>query len=313
MLPTSYRSDINNKSEDYKDRAEIIEEFLSEYEGRTKESYTDIIQAFFNFTTSKKIDRLTRKHMLSYKMDLIARELAPNTINTYLSVMRKFTEWCTERTYLDSNPAMYLKNVKVKKVNQARSLSDQEISDLFAQTNDDDLRALTERMYLLLIFNLGLRVSEVMSIKISDLFLNQEKPQITITGKGDKQRILGINATLQDNLFYFLGRWDNILKQDDYLIQGNFYRTHETSSKPTSREYGRLVFKRYATAAGINLEGIKTHSGRVTAINKLMDIDVNLRDVANFAGHASINTTKRYDRKDADKVIETSNLISFGN
>ena len=189
---------------------------------------------------------------------------------------------------------------------KARSLKTEEVQALLKATSKDTLKAFSDRMYLLMIFNLGLRVHEAMKVKFKDIDL--EEGTIEIIGKGSKRRLLGTNPVLIDELLQYMDMLGDKLGAEDYVIQ-----TSEGSiqRKPASRMHGLRVLKKYAIKACIDLEGISTHSGRVTAINFLLDNDVSLRDAANFAGHADVSTTRGYDRKDDDKVIQTCNIIDF--
>jgi site-specific recombinase XerD len=205
------------------------------------------------------------------------------------------------------NPARYLhvsKHKDVNEINKARALTDDEVKAIINQTNKDNLKGYSERLYLLLSFNLGLRVSEVMKIQFRDIDLTNST--IKIFGKGSKTRVLGLNIVLLRELSEYLARYE--FAQEDFVIQSS---NGTLNTKPASRMHGSRVLKRYAEKANIDLSGVTTHSGRVTAINFLLDNDISLRDVANFAGHSSIDTTRIYDRKDEKRILQTCNIINF--
>lgn len=305
-------SNINTSHPQYWTRTEIIKEYLATKEGKTKRLYEKNLQRFFSYTDVKRLEKLGPRELLGYKEYLIEQKFKPNTINTYLAAVRDFISWCAEVGYLSYNPSINLKNVKQKDINEvskARMLEDFELKALFKATSKGDLQSFTHRVMMLLMFNLGLRISEVMSIKIRDINLSSNKPCITILGKGSKLRVLGLNTVLQFELNALISLWGSSLKLDDYLIQSTYWKSGEKNTKPASTKHGREILNRYAKTAG--LKPFKTHSARVTAINKLLDQDVEMRDVANFAGHSSIDTTRGYDRKSQDKVIATSNLIEI--
>ena len=95
---------------------------------------------------------------------------------------------------------------------------------------------------------------------------------------------------------------------EDYFIQSS---NKDKNEKPIATISISRIIKKYAKKAEVPTEGIKSHSGRVTAINFLLDRDVPIRDVANFAGHSDVKTTQTYDRKSQDKIAQTCKIINF--
>ena len=286
-----------------------IENWLSSKEPNTRHDYSRWFKRFVKWNNKETV---TPQRVNEYKNDLVASGLKTNTINTYLAPVRDFFRWCCEVGYSDTNPARYLRAVKHKDtndINRARNLSDIELRKLFMTTSKDSLRDRTDRLYLLLLFNLGLRVSESLGLKLSDIHLDADAPWVDVLGKGSKRRKLGVNVTLLREIEEYLEEFD-CLEYDDYLIQSTWWQNGQLNKKPASTEYGRKILKKYCLKA--NIEGVTTHSGRVTAINILLDSGVAARDVANFAGHSSVSTTRIYDRSDDVRVIQVSNIIDIG-
>jgi site-specific recombinase XerD len=293
---------------------EIIEKYLLSIPEPSRKEYKKNVLKFFAWFTKSLRRNLDTQTLEDYKNNLIFLKYATTTINAYLSPLRSFFVYCVKKKHLEDNPAEYIKGIKVKpsEVKQARNLSDEELKALFDHTDKTSLRAFSERILLLLSFNLGLRVSEVTGIKRRDIVLNSDEPTIRILGKGDKERTLGLNDVLVKELFQFISLWGGKLSFDDYLIQPSYFTRNRMSPKPASTSYVSGVFQRYCEKADINPIGVSTHSGRVTAINILLDLEIQIRDVANFAGHASVDTTKRYDRKEQKQIIKTSKAFSVG-
>lgn len=283
----------------------VINEYLEFKEGRTKIEYKRNLNRFFNWLNSKGHEKINPITLNSYKMHLESSGLKINSVNAYLSAVKDFCKWCAEMNYLPNDPGKYLRRVKhrdISKVSKARSLSAKEVQALLSATSKDTIKDFSERIYLLLIFNLGLRVHEAMNAKFEDIDFDART--IDIIGKGSKLRVLGTNEVLIKELKEYA----------DYTGRrsGHIVSNVKTKGKVAcTRQHGNRVLKRIAKRAGIDMTDIKSHSGRVTAINFLLDNDVSLRDVANFAGHSDISTTRTYDRKDQDKIIQTCNIIDF--
>lgn len=294
-------------------RNEIIQEYLATKDGNTLYNYTKHIQHFFNYSEVKQIQNLSAEVFAKYKNFLIDKGYKCNTINTRLSALRDFFKWCAEWGYLPMNPTRSLRNVRIKdlsEIDQAQALGEEEITALFKETTKASKEEFGHRLLMLMMFNLGLRVSEVTNIKVRDIVLKSDQPHISILGKGSKKRVLGLNHVLQRELKQYLGLWGYDLHFDDFIFQTTYYKNGNKNTKAPTRQWAYKMLNKYAAKAGLETP-LKTHTGRVTAINILFNNDVEIRDVANFAGHSNINTTKGYDRKDDSKNILTSNIIEI--
>ena len=287
----------------------ILQRYLVLKDGRTKEEYTRNLSSFFIWL-KKRLDQQIRPDTLAeYKIYLESKNLKTGTINTYLAPIKDFFKWAFHMDYMSIDVGKYL-TVSTKDVRdqqQARSLTEDEIKALFKATSKDSSKLFSERIMLLCLFNLGMRISEIMGLRVGDVCLKRNT--VSILGKGHKLRTLGLNSLLVIELKEYLDSFEEPLRIHDLLIQTV---RKGKNDKPGTIQHGANVLKRTAKRADIDLKGIKSHSGRVTAINHLLDKETPIRDVANFAGHASVDTTRRYDRKDQEKIIETCNIIKFG-
>jgi site-specific recombinase XerD len=289
---------------------EIVKQVLNRYletkQGTTKAIYSKHINKFFTWLTLNNSPTIRPDTLHSYKINLESQDLKANTINTYLAPLKDFFKWCYEMEYLPYNPAKALRSVKRSSndTKQARNLNLDEVKAIIGQTNRTTSKDSSERILILMMFNLGLRVHEVLKVKVADI--DFKDGTISVLGKGNKTRVLGINLVLDDELRKHIESCD--LLPTDYMVQTV---RKGMNTKPGTIQHGNNVLKRLAVKANIDMQGISSHSGRVTAINHLLDLDVSLRDVANFAGHSSVNTTRMYDRQDAKKIIQTCNIINF--
>jgi integrase/recombinase XerD len=282
----------------------IVDRYLSHKRGRTLKEYKRNLERFFNWLKDSGEFELRADTLAGYKMHLEVKGLKANTINTYIAPLTDFCAWCAEYGYLDYNPAKYLKRVKKTKVDKARALTSDEVRALVSATSKDSIKAHSERLFILLLFHLGLRVSECINLTLNDFCLDEGT--VTIHGKGDKIRVLGTSSVLIDEVKEYC--LVSGIPADYPLVQGT---NTVLKSAPVSVQHASRLIKRLASKAGIDTKGIKSHSGRVTAINYLLDSEVTLRDAANFAGHSSVKTTQEYDRKAQDKIIQTSKIISY--
>lgn len=307
----SVENNIDSYSSKYWHRKEIIQEYLSTKEESTAKKYKTIISEFFQFSSKKQVHTQKTRIVAEFKKSLIARGLKGNTINSRLSVLRDFFKFTTEQGYTDYSPAKFVSNVRVDptEVKQAKAITKDELLRLFKSPNRETLKGKYEYMMLNMVFRLALRYNELANVKIKDMILYDDQPVIRIEGKGKKVRVLGLDSVTREAIQDFLGAFPLALGLDDYLFQQTYFRERTKQEKPVSRYSVTNAMLKHAHRANVNVEGISTHSARATAINILLDNEVQLRDVANFVGHVSIETTRRYDRKDQEGVLKTGNFL----
>jgi integrase len=143
-----------------------------------------------------------------------------------------------------------------------------------------------------------LRRSELVSIKLEDIYEDRGVTVLRIKGKGDKVRVLPLSDTLVVNLKEYLKNYGTVLDQKDYLFQSH------KDIRNVQAMSGTTVYKivnKYAKILGIT-KRVGAHSCRATVISHLLENSVSPRDVANFAGHSSINTTVGIYDKRRDEI-----------
>lgn len=295
-------SDLNDITD------EILRRYLLMKQGLTREAYSKRLDKFFTWLYLREDQQIRPDTLQEYKMYLEAKNLKTTSINAYLTPLKDFFKWCFNMDYMHMDVGKYLKlsTQGNKELTQARALTNDEVVQLIKATNKDTPKDHAQRIMLICLFNLGLRISEVMRIQLHDLDLI--KGIVKVNGKGSKVRVLGISDALKGEIENYLSSIKDNLQDHDYLIQS--FRG-PLNAKPCTSQYGNKVLKEVALRANLDLTDVRSHSGRVTAINHLLDKEVSMRDVANFAGHVNINTTRRYDRKDQERIIQTCNIIKF--
>ena len=159
-------------------------------------------------------------------------------------------------------------------------------------------RAMVEVMY-----GCGLRVSELVTLKISNLYF--EEGFIKVLGKGDKERFVPIGETAQKQVNHYLQGARLHLKiqkgEENYLFLNR--RGHHLT-----REMVFMLVKKWAKEAGIT-KTISPHTFRHSFATHLIEGGADLRAVQQMLGHESITTTEIYTHLDNDYI--RSNIASF--
>ena len=167
----------------------------------------------------------------------------------------------------------------------------EELERLLAQPLrvSEDLVALRDKAILELLFSTGMRVSEITSLEIEHVNLEQE--EFTIRGKGDKPRVVFLTTTAKEAIKFYLSKRRDaapyLFVSHDRAKKG---RTEHGSLTPRSVQ--RLV-ERYSKTAGIT-KRITPHTLRHTFATDLLRSGADIRSVQSLLGHESITTTQIY-------------------
>ena len=192
-------------------------------------------------------------------------------------------------------------------------LSDKEVDAIFNAIDRSTPEGERNRAMLETLYSCGLRVSELISLKISHLYLNDEF--IRVTGKGDKERIVPIGSVAIKHIRLYL---DTIRPkpEDGKIKKGNedILFLNKRGSKLT-RVMVFTIIKTLAEKAGLKKK-ISPHTFRHAFATHLVENGADLRAVQEMLGHESITTTEIYthlDRKYLREVIQEFHPRSLHN
>jgi len=273
----------------------IVERFLQNMiSAQTRRAYKHDIENFLKFV-DYKIDNITFETIVDYRDLLQDKGLAPASINRNITSIRSLLTWCVNIGYLKENPALRVKLPKAEVQRPTLAFTDREVVKML-NIPDNSLYGQMHKIMLSLLFTLGLRRSELASLKVKDIVEDRDVYVLRIRGKGQKLREVPLTAPLKKQMDELINTKN--LMSDDYLFQ--FIKNMPVN--PSS--VNRMVI-RYAKKAGINRR-VTAHSCRATVISHLLEKGVSPRDVADLVGHASINTTvEKYDKK-RDKLTNSA-------
>jgi site-specific recombinase XerD len=291
------------------DIADFISEFLVQFLSEdTKTAYVKDLNFFFDFLKSGNVtiahpSQIQSFHFQLYRDHLIERNLASATINRRLVCIRSFIKWAVAARLMDHNPLDTIKLPKVQTESPTIAFDDQEVVKMINAPDLKTHKGRTHRLIMVMLFNLGLRRSELINIKMSQFFNDRGHVVLRIHGKGDKVRLIPLNQFVYDEVLAYTDHLRDHgvdLEGDDFLLQTEINHKNE---RPMDGSTIYRVIEKYALSLGIN-KAVSPHSCRATVISHLLDTqNTAIRDVATFAGHANITTTERYDkrRKNLDK------------
>lgn len=226
--------------------------------------------------------------------------MTPSSQSRIISGIRGFYKYCLVEQITTTNPTTLLETPKLRRA-LPDVLSFEEIELIISQLDLSKADGGRNKAILETMYSCGLRVSEVVNLKISQLFL--DVGFIRVTGKGDKERLVPIG---NDAIKYIKIYRENIrIHQqpqkgfDDILFLNRF-------GKSLSRIMIFYIIKDLALKAGIT-KNISPHTFRHSFATHLVEGGADLRAVQEMLGHESITTTEIYTHLDRDYLRATLN------
>ena len=226
---------------------------------------------------------LTRRDLREWLIDLGAEKLSENSKRRLISAVRGFYKFLMFDGHVTKNPAEDLVAPQ-KGVYLPRFLNRAEIEMLLAAPDTSTENGLRDRAILELMYASGLRVSEVVTLKIHDIDI--DAGILTCTGKGSKTRRVPVGSSAVEWLKSYLAvrrKFENI-EVDKMFVNSN--------GSPISRQSIYLSITEYAVKCG--LTGVSPHTLRHSFATHLVQNNADIRSVQQMLGHADISTTQIY-------------------
>ncbi|HEV7698992.1 MAG TPA: site-specific tyrosine recombinase XerD [Pyrinomonadaceae bacterium] len=249
------------------------------------ESYQNDLARLGSWAAKNELDllKLDRQELREWLMDLASEKLSDNSKRRMISAVRGFYKFLMFEGHVDKSPADDLVAPQ-KGVYLPRFLNTNEIEMLLNAPDVSTENGLRDRAILELMYACGLRVSEVVTIKIGDVDL--DAGILTCTGKGSKTRRIPVGTSAIEWLKSYLAvrrKLENI-EIDRCFVSARMKRL-------TRQEIHGLI-KEYARKCG--LEGVSPHTLRHSFATHLVQNNADIRSVQQMLGHADISTTQIY-------------------
>lgn len=285
-----------------------MNEFLTEYltilkleynlSENTVASYKNDITKFIAYAEDNKVfdaAEIDYNLIAKYFEEQKKRGIQTSTNARYLSSLKSFFSYLYQNKYIHKNPAEKISaSRKTRKLPSV--LSFYEINQILEAAAGDDKLGLRNRALLETFYSCGLRVSELINLKINDLLLNEEI--VRITGKGAKQRIVPIGNSAAEWITEYM-----LHSRPHLEIKGK--SLNHVFLNPRGTKLSRMgiwkIVDKYVKAAGIEKE-VHPHTFRHSFATHLIEGGADLRAVQEMLGHADISTTQIYTHIDRDYI-----------
>lgn len=279
-----------------------IEWFANIINPRTRRAYETDTRDFMDYVgiiVPEEFRIVTRAHVIAWRKSLEKRKLSPATIRRKLSAISSLFDYLCEANAIPYNP---VKGVKRPNANanegKTPAISDKQALNFLAAPSPDTLKGKRDRAILATFLFHGLRCEELCLLRIKDIHERRGVVHLRIFGKGGKMRFIPAHPASLERINEYLEFSDHKDEKNSPLFRPvkNTYNGDLTKPLSPTAIYTNII-KHYAKQAGIDFEGLCTHSLRATAATNALENNADIAKVQEWLGHASISTTRLYDKR----------------
>ncbi len=264
----------------------------------TVESYRNDITNLFQFLENYNIDdpqKIGYEHIADFFKFLKESGLSGTSASRYHSSLNGFFLYLFQSNYITGNP---IEKIPAPKISQKLPsvLTINEVDAILSQPDTANKFGLRDKALLELFYACGLRVSELINLKISGLYFKEEV--IRVLGKGSKERLVPIGSSAVKWITEYIKTSRPLLerkgKSENYLYLN-------TRGTKLSRMGVWKIVDRYVKEADIDKD-VHPHTFRHSFATHLLEGGADLRAVQEMLGHADISTTQIYTHIDRDFI-----------
>lgn len=237
----------------------------------------------------KPLPELAESTVTAYLLHLQARPQGFKSASQrrLLATMRRFTQWLIAAGRLNHDPMVNIAP-PMATTRFPKTLSEAQVESLIAAPDTNSPIGLRDKAMLELLYATGLRVSELVGIRLFEISLNDLV--LRVTGKGAKERLIPMGEVAAQCLRHYLDHARPELLAA-HTCDAVFVTTR---GGPMTRQMFWTLIKKYALLAGISPERISPHVVRHAFATHLLNHGADLRVVQLLLGHADITTTQVY-------------------
>ncbi len=259
----------------------------------TIKSYTTDLKQFISFLSSEfkiidEINEISFQIIRTWIASLLEKGLSPRSVNRKISTLKTYFKFLIREGKLIENPMMKVVAPKSKKRLPVFIEEDQIASLLNEVQFEEGFIGQRNRLIIELFYVTGIRLSELINIKISDVDFNSQS--IKVLGKRNKERIIPLSSTTINSLNNFI---ENNQKND-------FLFTNLDGMKLYTKLVYRLVNKYIAKISSVNKKS--PHILRHTFATHMLNNGADINAIKELLGHANLSATQVYTHNTIEKL-----------
>ncbi len=275
-----------------------LEKNLSE---NSIENYLRDIDKFRKYIVDNQLDdkkEIQSEDIQQYLSYLHDTDISARSQSRYISALNAFYEYLIVEERISKNPFENLDRPKLG-LYLPDTLSEDEINTILKQVNLSGEFGHRNKAILEMMYGCGLRVSEVIQLRFSDLFL--EEGFIRVRGKGNKERLVPISSHTRKELSLYV---DNQRKRQKEQKGFEDYIFLNRRGKTLTRVMVFIILKKLVEETGITKK-VSPHTFRHSFATHLLHNGADIRAIQLMLGHESITTTEIYTHLDKKHLKET--------
>ena len=246
----------------------------------TIDAYNRDLNDFLNFCGETDLNKIQRTIINSYVRTLHEKKYSPTSIMRKIASLRGFFKWANANEIIKTNPTLTLEQPKVPQ-KLPKVVSVQDIEEILSQNLNK-----VERVIVELLYGCGLRVSELVNLKINDYDLNGKF--LECTGKGSKDRLVPLGNKA-------ISAIKDYMPEREYLIQKYKLDTKNLLVNDRGKNISRQEIYTFIHNHGKILhKAISPHTLRHSFATHFLENGADLRVVQELLGHSDVSTTQLY-------------------
>lgn len=263
-----------------------------------------LYKKYYKDSFGEDLTNLIHEDISMYRSYLLKHNISAISINRKISALKMYNEFLVHEDLQEKVIIIDKDYIKVQKSMIQKQLpSERDINMLKHFSCRDKKNSKRDFCIIILLLYAGLRESELVNLRIVDIKL--EERFLNIIGKGNKFRQVMINNLMYNALKDYLDERQNMNIKNPYLIIG---QKNKQTSKPLNRNFCNRLLNKYKEICKINY--LHPHLLRsYFCSNALHNAGYTIEQVANQAGHSSLNTTKGYLISEQKDLLKLSNLL----
>jgi integrase/recombinase XerD len=264
----------------------------------TISSYKMDLYKFTAYLKKRRIDRINavkKGDLTKYLMHLKDSGMAANSISRNLAAVKTFYRFLVNERCVKENAASFLESPKLWK-KLPHVLNIEEVERIIEAPDSRNWRGVRDKASLELMYATGMRVSEIVGLKVSNI--NMDVGFVRCIGKGSKERIIPLGKKAQEAIKKYIDRSRTKLAKKEPEDRALFL---SRLGKGISRQSFWKMVKGYAKQAGIK-EDITPHMLRHSFATHLLQKGADLRVVQEMLGHSDISTTQIYTHINKERL-----------
>ena len=303
---------------------EFLQLYLPKQCGRsphTVEAYRDALSLFRRYVVNTlgisigkfTFAECTRECVLGFMKYLSELNSKPGTRNQRLAALKSYLAFAADKDVTLQSNELEVKRVPQCKVPKTEKtvIGEEAMAAILRQPANTKM-GLRDRTMMILLYDSGARLAEILGLKVSDVTLDGDNPYIRVNGKGSKERVVPITVKTADHLTHYISVYHPNERPKTNLLF--FTVIKGVTAMMSERNVERLV-KDYACKAQSSCPSVPNHvhphMSRRTRATQLHQNGVSLSLVSRLLGHATIETTRSYAKpslkmlREAIESVET--------